>query len=200
MNKLVIASNNAGKIREMRQILAPYFDAIVSMREAGIDIEVEETGQTFAENARLKAVAIARLAGCAAVSDDSGLEVDALGGEPGVYSARYAGSHGDDEANNAKLIQAVADTPFAQRTARYRCAVCLCYPDGKVLEAQGQCEGLIQSHAQGDGGFGYDPYFYLPDHGCTMAQLSAGEKNRMSHRYHALANLLSMLGSEECGR
>lgn len=197
MPSLIIASNNPGKIREMKQILTPYFPQILSLREAGIETDVEETGQTFAENARIKALAICRMAGCAALSDDSGLEVDVLGGAPGVYSARYCGRHGDDEANNRKLIREVSPFPEAQRTARYRCAVCLAYPDGTVREAQGSCEGLIRTRPAGTGGFGYDPYFYLPQFDCTMAQLPAETKNTLSHRYFALRNLLAQLNEEK---
>ncbi|MDD4797778.1 MAG: XTP/dITP diphosphatase [Eubacteriales bacterium] len=197
MQKLIIASNNPGKIREIKQILAPYFAHILSLAEAGVDADADETGQTFAENACIKARAVCRMTGCAALSDDSGLEVDVLAGAPGVYSARYCGRHGDDDGNNQKLVRAVAAYPEEQRTARYVCAVCLCYPDGRELVAQGSCEGVIRTRGAGDGGFGYDPYFYLPERGCTMAQLPADVKNTLSHRYFALRNLLRLLDGSD---
>ncbi|MDD3243068.1 MAG: XTP/dITP diphosphatase [Eubacteriales bacterium] len=197
MTELIIASNNPGKIREMKAILAPWFGQVLSMREAGVDTEVEETGETFAENARLKAQAVCRLSGKPALADDSGLAVDVLGGEPGVYSARYCGRHGDDEANNQKLVREV--TPFAPdtRTAHYACTVCLAYPDGRVLEAYGECAGLIRTLPAGTGGFGYDPYFYLPQYGKTMAELPADVKNGMSHRWRALQALLALLEAQK---
>jgi XTP/dITP diphosphohydrolase len=164
-NRLVIASNNPGKIREIKAILHSRFGEILSMREAGLDMEVEETGSTFEENAILKAVAVARAAGCAALADDSGLAVDALGGAPGVHSARYSG--GDDLDNNSKLLREMEGQQ--DRRARYVCVMALATPDGRVVTAEGRCEGEIGHEPRGRRGFGYDPLFLVEGYGCAMA-------------------------------
>ncbi len=189
--KLIIASGNPGKIREIREILAGKFDEIVSMKDAGILHETVEDGETFAQNAEKKAREIMALSGCAALADDSGICVTALHGAPGVYSARFSGVHGDDEANNRLLVEKLKGA--ADRSAHYECAVCLVYPDGKKVEASGQLWGEITETPSGSGGFGYDPYFYLPSYGCTVACLSEEEKNRISHRGKALRALLAKL-------
>ena len=189
--KLVLATKNAGKVREMRAILAGKFDEIVTAEEMGVKDEVEETGQTFLDNARIKARAIARLTGCAALADDSGLCVDALNGAPGVYSARFAGEHGNDRKNNEKLLALLEGKD--QRSAHYACSMALCLPDGKEIVAVGEWHGEIAKTPAGDNGFGYDPYFYLPDLECTAAELSAEEKNRISHRARAITALLEQL-------
>ena len=189
--KLIIASGNPGKVREIREILAGKFDEILSMKEAGIDHETVEDGASFAENAEKKAREIAQLSHCAALADDSGICVTALGGAPGVYSARFAGTHGDDAANNRLLVQKLEGE--SDRTAHYECAVCLYYPDGSKVEATGELWGEIAKAPSGTGGFGYDPYFYLPSYGCTVACLSEEEKNRISHRGNALRALLAKL-------
>lgn len=189
--KLIIASGNAGKLREIRAILGGKFDEIVSMKEAGIDHETVEDGATFLENAQKKAREIAEISGCAALADDSGICVDALGGAPGIYSARFCGRHGDDEANNRLLIEKLKGVDL--RTAHYACAVSLAFPDGTELHAEGFLCGEIVDEPKGDGGFGYDPYFYLPRFGCTAAQLPAEEKNKISHRAEALKKLLNLL-------
>ncbi len=189
--KLIIASGNSGKLREIRTILGDKFDEIVSMKEAGIDHETVEDGATFLENAQKKAREIAEISGCAALADDSGICVDALGGAPGIYSARFCGRHGDDEANNRLLIEKLHDVQ--QRTAHYACAVSLAFPDGSELHAEGFLYGEIVDEPCGSGGFGYDPYFYLPAYGCTAAELSAEEKNKISHRAEALKKLLKLL-------
>ena len=186
--KLIIASGNAGKIREIRAILGEKFEEILSIREAGIDHETIEDGATFMENARKKAKEIAEISGCAALADDSGICVDALGGEPGIYSARYCGRHGDDEATNRLLVEKLQGEE--NRTAHYTCAMCLCFPDGREVSAEGYLYGEIVDTPKGDGGFGYDPYFYLPQYGCTAAELSAEKKNQISHRAEALQKLL----------
>ena len=189
--KLIIASGNAGKLREIRAILGGKFDEIVSMKEAGIDHETVEDGSTFMENAQKKAREIAELSGCAALADDSGICVDALDGAPGIYSARFCGRHGDDEANNRLLIEKLQGEE--NRNAHYTCAVSLVFPDGKELHAEGYLHGEIVDEPKGDGGFGYDPYFYLPCYGCTAAELPAEEKNKISHRAEALKKLLNLL-------
>lgn len=189
--KLIIASGNAGKIREIREILQGKFDEIISMKEAGIDHETVEDGDSFAANAEKKAREIMELSGCAALADDSGICVDALDGGPGIYSARFAGVHGDDDANNRLLLQKLDGRE--DRGAHYACAVCLVYPDGRKVEAEGKLCGTITTQPSGNGGFGYDPYFFLPEAGCTVACLSDEEKNRISHRGRALRALLEKL-------
>lgn len=193
---LIIASNNAHKVREIGAMAAGRFERVLTMKEAGLDLDVEETGSTFQENALLKAQAVANAAGQAALADDSGLEVFALGGEPGVYSARYCGWHGDDEANNRKLLERMASVPDGRRAARYVCAVALVRPGLKTLTAWGECPGVILREPRGHGGFGYDPLFYLPELHCTMAELTPEQKNAISHRHHALQALLRLLAAE----
>jgi XTP/dITP diphosphohydrolase len=190
--RLVIASNNANKIREIKAILHGYFMDIVSMGEAGLAMEVEETGDTFEENAVLKAKAVAKAAGCWALADDSGLCVDALGGAPGIYSSRWSGK--GDEPNNEKLLEEVTKKPI--RTARYVCVMALANPAGNVVTAEGQCNGIIGLVRRGGGGFGYDPLFVLPERRCTMAELSDEEKNAISHRGNALRALLAKIGEK----
>ena len=188
--KLVLASQNAGKLRELRALFGAEYD-VSSMGELGVDMEIEETGTTFEENARIKAETLCARTGCAALADDSGLEVDCLGGAPGVYSARYAGKHGDDAANNALLVANVRDFP-APRTARFVSAVALARPGRETLIARGSCEGEVLLEERGEGGFGYDPLFYSYDLHKTFAEASADEKNAVSHRARALKNLVEM--------
>ena len=189
--KLVIASNNSGKIREIRAILGDRFYPILSLKEAGIEHETVEDGKDFSENALKKAREIAEISGCAAIADDSGLCVEALGGAPGIYSARYAGGHGDDEANNRLLLQNLEGKE--NRAAAFVSAVALYFPDGRVLTGTGRWEGVIATEKKGENGFGYDPLFYLPAYGCTSAELDPEEKNRISHRRLALQDLLQKL-------
>ena len=185
IRELVIASKNKGKIREIRQI---YADLPMTVVELPDQPEVVEDGKTFSENARKKAVEIARHTGKWALADDSGLEVDALKGEPGIYSARWSGA--GDEANNDKLLRELKDVPPPARTARYRAVVVVADPTGKVIaEADGSCEGLIGFERKGKGGFGYDPLFVVPQFGCTMAELPAETKHSISHRGEALRRL-----------
>ena len=193
--KLVIASGNAGKIREIRAILGEQFDPILSMKEAGIDHETVEDGETFLQNALKKAREMAEISGCAALADDSGLCVDALNGAPGVYSARFCGRHGDDEANNDLLLEKLKGA--ADRRAHYACAMALVFPDGREVTAEGTFEGEIGFERKGTGGFGYDPLFYLPEYKMTVAEMNADEKNRISHRAKALRALLAKLKSPE---
>jgi XTP/dITP diphosphohydrolase len=194
--KLVIATANPGKLREIRSLLADLpFD--VHGQSALAVAPAEETGSSFLSNALLKARHAAAATGAAAIADDSGLEVDALGGEPGIRSARYAGAGADDAVNNAKLIAALAGKPLAQRRARYRCAVVFVDGphDSKPLSAEGVWEGYILDAPRGSGGFGYDAYFWLPDLERTAAELAPEDKNRCSHRGMALRALREQLAA-----
>ena len=191
----LLASHNVKKRAELERILSPLGITVQTAEEAGIALtDVEETGETFAENAVLKAESGCRESGMPCVADDSGLEVDALDGAPGVYSARYAGEHGNDGKNMAKLLDALRDVPQAQRTARFVCTACCMFPDGRQILTRGVCEGTIAFAASGDGGFGYDPVFLpLEADGRTMAQLSDAEKDAISHRRRALEQLADVL-------
>ncbi len=193
LRKLVLASANAGKLRELRAILGDDWE-LVSQAELGIDAP-EETGRTFLENALLKARHAARLSGRPALADDSGLEVDALGGAPGIHSARYAGPAADDEANRRKLLDALAGVPPTRRTARFRCVIALVRQadDQDPLVAEGCWAGRITEAARGSGGFGYDPVFLDLESGLTAAELPAGVKNAISHRARALRALRTRL-------
>lgn len=195
--KLVLATQNFGKLKEMRMLLGGRYD-VVSMQELGLNPEIVEDGETFEANALIKASALAQLTGCAAAADDSGLEVDALGGRPGVHSARYCGVHGDDEANNQLLLSEL-DGVEEPRTARYVCAMALCRPGHEPLIARGTCEGEILREYRGEGGFGYDPLFWSHDFERTFAEVPLEEKNRVSHRARAIEALLKLLEEEEHG-
>ena len=199
------ASNNAGKLKELRRILERMGHEVKSLRELGITLDPEETGTTFAENARIKAEAFCQASGLPTVADDSGLCVDALNGAPGVYSARYAGHHGDDAANNAKLLHEMQDVPADKRAARFVSAVCFLLPDGRELLVEGECPGTVAFTETGSNGFGYDPLFVpdrvgLPD-GTTIentarrsyAELADGEKDAISHRGRAMEKLDAQL-------
>ena len=193
--KLIIASNNAHKLTEMKAILAPFFDDVQSMREAGIEHETVEDGQAFMENALKKARELAEISGCCAIADDSGLCVDALGGAPGIYSARFSGVHGDDKANNRLLLQKLEGVQ--DRGAHYTCAIALVWPDGKTVTAEDYLYGEIAHDERGSNGFGYDPLFLLPELGLRTAEISAEEKNRISHRGKALRQLVEKLEAME---
>jgi len=192
--RLIVASANAGKLRELRALLAGLPFDPVSQAALGI-ASVPETGASYDANALIKARHAAEAGGAAAIADDSGLEVEALGGAPGVHSARYAGEGADDAANNAKLIAALAGVPMPERRARYRCVlVYLAGPaDRDPLIAEGVWEGFIRESPRGDNGFGYDPYFWLPQLQMTAAELDPAEKNRLSHRGTALRSLRRQL-------
>lgn len=184
----VIATHNAKKLKELKRILEPLgFDAVI--RE---DLpEVEETGTTFAENALLKAESACKITGMPAIADDSGLVVDALGGAPGVYSARYAGEGATDRQRYEKLLEELREVPTEQRTARFVSAVCCVFPDGKIITAEGACEGIIAFEPKGEGGFGYDPIFLVGER--SYAEMTAEEKDSISHRGRALAKLAQEL-------
>ena len=192
IKKLILASNNAKKLRELRELFAGSGVEVLSQREAGCNFGAAETGSTFEENAFLKAIAVTDMTGMAAVADDSGLCVDALDGAPGVYSARFTGNHEDsDEARNRYLLEKMKDTE--QRSARFVSCVCCTLPNGDVIRARGECEGEILYAPRGDNGFGYDPIFLVKATGSSMAELSAEEKNRISHRAVALRRFLEEL-------
>ncbi len=195
--RLVIASNNKHKIQEIKHILSDYYEEIISMGEAGCFDEIEEYGKTFEENSYIKAKYISDKLTCAALADDSGLEVAALDGKPGVFSARYAGEHGDDEANNDKLLEVMRKTTEGNREAQFVSVVTLCRPDMPAVSAKGVCKGTILTHRRGDKGFGYDPLFYIDELNKTMAELEMTEKNRISHRKKALQELKKILEKEK---
>lgn len=192
MEKIVVASGNRGKIREIKEIFRNY--DVISMREAGFDREIDETGSTFEENAVIKARAVSEALGCIALADDSGLCVDALGGAPGVFSARYAGGHGDDGTNNALLLENMRSVPDEKRGAYFESCVALCLKDGTVVTASGRTYGRILRAPDGEGGFGYDPVFFSGELGKSFGRASAEEKNAVSHRAKALAALAQKIG------
>ena len=183
---IVFATGNQGKMREIRQIMGDMDVTILSMKEVGIESDVEETGTTFEENAILKAKAAAEGTSYIVLADDSGLEIDYLGGEPGIYSARYMGEDTSYEIKNQNLLKRLEGVEDEKRSARFVCAIAACFPDGTVLTTEGIVEGRIAWESAGEGGFGYDPIFYLPEYGATSAELSAEEKNAVSHRGRAL--------------
>jgi XTP/dITP diphosphohydrolase len=184
--RLLVATRNPGKLREYDKLLKGCGYNLVGLEDyPGLD--VEETGATFEENARLKAVTCAHTTGLLALADDSGLEVDALGGAPGVYSARYAGPGASDADRLHKLLAALRNVPPGQRAARFRCVIALAWPDGRYETFAGVCEGEIAFEPKGHNGFGYDPIFYMPEHGKTMAELPEEFKNQISHRARAMA-------------
>ena len=187
--KIVLASQNQKKIKELRAILSETLGEeleVLSLSDVGIVDEIEENGNSFAENATIKASAAAS-SGYIGIADDSGLTVDALDGAPGIYSARYAGEHGNDEANNKKLLAALDGLPEEKRTAAFVSAIACVFPDGRdTIVVEGRCPGVILTSARGEGGFGYDPLFYYPELDKSFAELSADEKNAISHRGRAL--------------
>lgn len=192
--KIIAATKNKNKLREFGEILKGF--EIISQAEAGIDIDVEETGTTFEENSMLKAKAIFEMTGIPAIADDSGLCVDALGGEPGVYSARYGGEGYDDEGRVQLLLKNMKDIPDEKRTARFVCAITLVSAEG-IITARGECEGKIAYEPKGENGFGYDPVFYVEQFGKTTAEISPEEKNSISHRGKALLLFAEKLKNNE---
>jgi XTP/dITP diphosphohydrolase len=197
--ELVVATGNPHKVDEIRAILAPHGVRVLGLDDLGASVpEPDEPGDTFEENAAIKARAYAAALGRTVLADDSGLEVDALGGRPGVHSARYAGIGSTreerDAANNARLLRELAGVPAAQRTARFVCAICVASADGRVLAtSRGAFDGVIIESGRGSHGFGYDPLLFVPDAGCTSAELDPAEKNRRSHRGQAVKALVPML-------
>lgn len=183
--KILLGTNNRAKVREYQSLLPNIDYEIVTMAEQGISVDVEEVGESLEENARLKAMVIAEKSQLLTLADDSGLEVDALGGEPGRLSARYAGENATDKDRVEYLLQRLDGVPWENRTARFRCVIALTTPDGKVELCAGECPGLITFEPRGEHGFGYDPIFYLPELDKTMAELPLAQKNKISHRGQA---------------
>ena len=188
---LLVATQNPGKKREYRELLAPLEVEIRFPDDLDLHLDVREDGTTYAQNARKKARTYASASGLLTVADDSGLEVDALGGAPGIHSARYAA--GSDADRVETLLDDLRGVPWSERTARFRCVLVIVTPGNEVYEAEGVCEGVIALEPRGAGGFGYDPVFYLPDYDATMAQLPGAEKNRISHRARAVQEALPLL-------
>ncbi len=198
MTEIIFATNNQDKVREIREIFADSPVQIRTLKECGIDVDVEENGTTFEENAKIKAEAVCRMTGAITLADDSGLEIDYLNGEPGIYSARYMGKDTSYRIKNAKLIERLDGVPDEKRTARFVCAAAAAYPDGSTDVVRGTMEGRIAYEEAGQNGFGYDPIFYLPQYGCTSAQLAPEQKNAISHRGKAM-RLISQKVREHIG-
>ena len=199
VQKLLLATRNPSKARELAQLLGELPFKLISLEEAGISETVEETGSTFEENAVIKAKAYVSLSGLLTLADDSGLEVDALGGRPGVLSARYGSPELSDEERLDLLLQELKDVPWEKRTARFRCVIALAWPSGEVRTVEGIVEGVIQYKPEGFNGFGYDPVFHLPDRCCTTAQLPTTEKNLISHRGQAARAAEAILKEDATG-
>jgi len=196
MTKIIIATSNEGKMKEFRSLLAHKDVEIVSMKEAGINIEIDENGTTFEENAAIKAKTVCDYSGCLCLSDDSGLVIDYLNGEPGIYSARYLGHDTPYEEKNRIIIDRLKGVPEEKRTARFVCAVAAAFPDGRVITVKDTMEGRIADAPAGSGGFGYDPIFFFPPKGTTSAEMTAEEKNSVSHRGKALRRMVALLEKE----
>ncbi|SHH34705.1 XTP/dITP diphosphatase [Desulfosporosinus lacus] len=191
--KIILATQNKGKIRELQELLVDEEIEVLSLQDIKDWEDVEENGKTFADNASLKAKAAVKKTGLIALADDSGLEVDALDGAPGVYSARFAGEPKDDERNNNKLLQLLETVPDDQRQARFRCALVVATPKGEEFLTEGTVEGQILTQRRGTDGFGYDPLFFVPEYARTMAELTLAEKNKLSHRAQAFRKAIPIL-------
>ncbi|MCD2493014.1 XTP/dITP diphosphatase [Lacrimispora sp. NSJ-141] len=200
-HRIIFATSNEGKMKEVRMILADLGMEILSMKEAGIQADIVEDGKSFEENASIKATVIQKIAGGIVLADDSGLEVDFLGGAPGIYSARYMGEDTSYDVKNQAIIDKLKDAKGEERSARFVCAIAAALPDGIVLTTRGVIEGQIGYEIVGNGGFGYDPIFYLQERKKSTAQLTAEEKNEISHRGKALramkAKLMEYLGDSQ---
>lgn len=196
MKKIIFATGNAGKMKEIRNILSDLPVQVLSMKEAGIQADIVEDGKTFAENAVIKARAIMEMTGEVVLADDSGLEIDYLNKEPGIYSARYMGEDTSYRVKNANLIQRLEGVPDEKRTARFVCVIAAAFPDSTVKTTEGAIEGRIGYEEKGTNGFGYDPIFYVPEYGCTTAELSEEQKNKISHRGKALTAMKKILAEK----
>ena len=195
--RIVFATGNQNKVREIREILGDIGCEVISMKEAGVNIDIVEDGTTFSENSMIKAMAVAKLLPDDVVlADDSGLEVDYLGGEPGIYSARYMGEDTPYSIKNANIIERLKEAKDEERSARFVCAISAALPGGKTLSTLGKMEGRIAYESAGSNGFGYDPIFFLPEYGKTSAELSPEEKNAISHRGKALREMAALLKEE----
>lgn len=185
-NKIIFATGNEGKMREIREILKDLGMEVLSMKQAGVSMDIIENGKTFGENAEIKAMAVWKITGGIVLADDSGLVVDCLNGEPGIYSARYMGEDTSYEIKNQNIIERAAKARGEERSARFLCNIAAVLPDGKVLHTEAAMEGLIAEKPAGNGGFGYDPILYIPEYGKTGGELTMEEKNKISHRGKAL--------------
>lgn len=190
---MIFATGNMGKLREIKDILGDIGEEIISMKEAGIDVDIEENGTTFEENAIIKAKAIMEMTGQMVLADDSGLEVDALNKEPGIYSARYLGTDTPYEVKNQNIIDRLEGVEGDARSARFVCAIAAAFPDGEVIVTRGTIEGVIAKEPAGTNGFGYDPIVYVPEYGMTTGQMEPEAKNKISHRGKALEEMKKIL-------
>lgn len=197
-NRIIFATSNEGKMKEVRSILEDLGMEVLSMKEAGIQVDVVEDGATFEENAIIKVREIAKVCNGIVLADDSGLEIDYLNKEPGIYSARYMGEHTSYRIKNANLIERLNGVPDEKRTARFVCAIAAAFPDGSVETTYGTIEGRIGYEEKGENGFGYDPIFYVPEFGCTTSELTEEQKNAVSHRGNAL-QLMKPILKEKMG-
>ena len=200
MNKIIFATGNKDKMKEIRMILSDLDVEILSMKEAGISVDIEENGTTFEENALIKANAVAAYTDAIVLADDSGLEIDYLNKEPGVYSARYMGEDTSYEIKNRNIIERLSGAEGKERSARFVCNIAAVLEDGRVIQREAYMEGLIAKEPAGNGGFGYDPILYLPEFGKTSAELTMEEKNQISHRGKALEAMKKALKEEEAGK
>ncbi|AEN87433.1 XTP/dITP diphosphatase [Priestia megaterium] len=196
MREIIIATKNAGKVKDFETLFSPKGFKVKSLLDFPEIEDVEETGVTFAENATLKAETISSALNKPVIADDSGLAIDALNGEPGVYSARYAGENKDDNANIEKVLQKLNDVPFEKRTARFHCALAIAVPGKRTEIVEGTCEGRILEEKRGENGFGYDPIFFVEKWNCSMAELTKEQKNQISHRANALQKLAPLIDAQ----
>lgn len=197
--RLLVATGNPGKVLELAELLRAAPFTLVSLRALNLPAEIDEPADTFEGNAVVKAETYARMSGLLTLADDSGLEVDALDGAPGVHSRRFAGEHASDDDRTALVLHRLADTPWERRTARYRCVIALAAPGRPTVTCEGACSGIIEYGPRGDGGFGYDPVFFLPEYGKTVAELSLEEKNQVSHRASAARKVAAVLMERAAG-
>lgn len=193
MNKIILASNNNGKIKEFREIFKDMDIELVPMKEAGIDVDIEENGETFEENSLIKARTVCKLSGCITIADDSGLEVDYLDGQPGVYSARFMGHDTSYDIKNKAIIYKLKGVSGKDRSARFVAVIAAVFPDGRELVTRGTMEGIIGQEPLGENGFGYDPILFLPEYNKSSAELAPEEKNKISHRGKALEKMKAAL-------
>ena len=198
MKRIIFATSNEGKMKEIRVILADKNIEVVSLKEAGITVDIEETGTTFEENAIIKAKAIMELTGEIVLSDDSGLEVDYMDKAPGVYSARFMGEDTSYDIKNQYIIDQLKEAKEEERTARFVCVIACAFPSGEIITKRGTIEGVIAHEIVGANGFGYDPIFYIPEYGCTTAELNPEQKNEISHRGKALKAMKEVLSEVLC--
>jgi len=196
VREIIIATKNAGKVKDFETLFSPKGFKVTSLLDFPEIEDVEETGVTFAENATLKAETISSALNKPVIADDSGLAIDALNGEPGVYSARYAGENKDDNANIEKVLQKLHDVPFEKRTARFHCTLAIAVPGKRTELVEGTCEGRILEEKRGENGFGYDPIFFVEKWNCSMAELSKEQKNQISHRANALEKLAPLIDAQ----